>query len=68
MPIILDDDLTAKVHDAIVDYLNLLDDLGRCAEGDVICKLMEDFERCYKRYISPQAAFALLNVKSRPSR
>ena len=67
MPIILDDDLTAEVHDAIVDYLNLLDDLGRHAEGDVICRLMEEYERCYERRISSQIVSRLVNTKSRPA-
>lgn len=67
MPIILDDDLTAEVHDAIVDYLNLLDDLGRHAEGNVICKLMENFERCYERRISSQIVSSLANIKSLPA-
>ena len=67
MPIILDDDLTAEVHDAIVDYFNLLDDLGRHAEGDVICRLMEEYERCYERRISSQIVSTFINKKSLPA-
>ena len=66
MPIILDDDLTAEVHDAIVDYLNLLDDLGWHKEGDVICKLMMEYEACYERRISSQIVSSLASIKSLP--